>query len=502
MTERPPLSSETPRPQGRPLLPGLALLLLIAGIAGSFLVFGYYVYPVPSGDSQSFLPTALTLDAGLGLRNPVSRFSRDLDPTGQGRYVQYPPLFPWSVALLMPAPTPRAAFLAVALLSVLDLVLAAWLFWRAAGISGRRAASAVWAVAAATLGIATLLLGQQNGRPEPLATLWVLLAAHALLTLRPALSWLPCGVLLGLTGATHPMAGVILGLLLATFLSVRLPVSAALQTIGSLLALSLLVFSAVLALSPPGLGETLDGIRRHADLTIVERHSGERLSTYWITHPGATFYALPFLLLLPAGWQGLRAWRSAVRSPLLCGLCLVVLAVVVWGSSGRSPEHVYNLHLFAPLVFAANLGWAGTSARPSTRALVPAVHALTALGYLRAVVLFGFFLPHGVSLETARADFARIAPLARGPVSVTPSLWVLSDDLERLRTVPAHTPAESLEGDLLILQQNYSGLSTPPDLPGLRLIENHFVDRPCRLFGLPVARTMPGYGFAAYRRES
>lgn len=486
---------------GHSILPRLLLLLLIAGIAGSFLVFGDHVYPVPSGDSQSFLPAALTLDAGLGFHNPVSGLSRTLDPTGQGQFVQYPPLFLWTVALLMPPPGPRSAFLGLAFLGVLNLALAAWLFWRAAAASGRPSPAAAWAVAAATLGIATLLLGQQNGRPEPLATLWALLAAHALLTLRPAAVWLPCGLLLGLTGATHPMAGVILGLLLAAFLSVRLPARAALPAIAGLLALSLLVFFVLLAASPPGIGATLDGIRRHAEITIVERHSGERLVTYWVTHPGATFYALPFLLLLPVAWRGVRAWRSAVRSPLLCGVCLALLAAVVWGSTGRSPEHVYNLLLFAPLVFAANLAWA--SGRPgfSARALVAAIHALTALGYLRAVVLFGFFLTGGVSLETARAHFSRIAPTARGPVSVTPSLWVLADDLERLRTVPAHTPAEELEGDLLILQQNYSGLSAPPRLAGLQLIENHFIDHPCRLFGLPIARTMPGYAFAVYRRE-
>jgi hypothetical protein len=473
----------------------LLLILLTAAIAGSFLLFGYHAYPVPSGDSQAFVPAALSLDAGNGLRNPVAQLSRDLDPAGQARFVQYPPLFPLTIALLMPAPSPRNAFGGLAVLNVLNLVLAVWLFVRCLPLSHGLA------LAAATLGLATSLLGQQTGRPEPLAMLWVLLAAHALLTVKPAAAWLSCGILLGLTGATQPMAGVILGLLLAAFLSVRLPMRAALLATGQLLALSVLVFFAVLALSPLGIGETLDGIRRHADLTLVDRRSGERLITYWITHPGATFYALPFLLLVAPALSGLRAWRSAVRSPLLCGLCLALLAAVVWNSTGRSPEHSYNLVLFAPLVFAANLHWAFRSESEAARALVPAIHALTALGYLRAVVLFGFFLAHGISLETARAQLARIAPTAHGPISVTPSLWVLSEDYSHLRAVPAGTPAEFLEGDLLILQQNYSGQRVPPRLAGLRLVENHFVERSCHLLGLPVARTVPGYAFAVYRRE-
>lgn len=487
-----------------PRLPSLLLALLIAAIAGSFLFFGYHVYPVPSGDSHAFLPAAISLDAGHGLRNPVAQLSRELDPTGEARFVQYPPLFPMTVALLMPTVGPRGAFLVLAFLSVLDLALAVLLFRRVldrAGGETKGASGRVLALSAATLGVATLLLGQQTGRPEPLATLWVLLAAHAALAVKPSAAWLPCGFLLGLTGATQPTGGVILGLLLAVFLSVRLPTRGAIVAILELLVLSLTVFFAVLAISPLGIAETLDGIRRHADLTVVHRQSGELLRTYWITNPGGTFYALPYLLLAVGLLLGSRSWRGAVRSPLLCGLCLIPLAAVLWGSTVRAPEHAYNVLLFAPLVFAANLHQAFRTERKAPRMALPAIHALTSLGYVRALVLFGFFLAHGVSLDAARAQLARLVPMARGPVSVTPSLWVLSDDYERLRAVPAGVSAAGLEGDLLIFQQNYTGQSAPSPIEDLRLVEDRFVDRSPRLFGLPVARTVPGYAFAVYRRE-
>lgn len=475
----------------------LPLLLLTLAIAGSLLVFGYHVYPVPSGDSHAFVPAALSLEAGHGLRNPVAQLSRELDPTGEARFVQYPPLFPLTVALLMPTSGPRGAFLVLAFLSVLDLVLSVLLFRRVLP----DAPGPLLGGMAATLGLATLLVGQQTGRPEPLATLFVLLAAHAALRVRPSALWLPGGLLLGLTGATQPTGGVILGLLLAVFLSVRLPTREALVAILELLALSLAVFFAIVAIGPLGIAETLDGIRRHADLTVVHRQSGESLRTYWITNPGGTFYALPYLLL-PAGLLlGVRTWRGAVRSPILCALCLLPLAVVLWGSTVRAPEHAYNVLLFAPLVFAANLHQAFRSGWRAPRLALPAIHGLTGLGYVRAVVLFGFFLSSGVSLDTARAQLARLAATARGPVSVTPSLWVLADDQQRLRAVPSAIAAAGLEGDLLIYQQNYSGQTTAPAIADLRLVEDHFVHRQCRLFGLPIARTVPGYAFAAYRRE-
>src|SRR5581483_1760490 len=117
--------------------------------------FGASVFPVPSGDSHAFVPPALLLKAGGGLRNPISDLARQLDPTGRARYLQYPPLFPWIVSGLMARPTPSAAFLAIAGLNAINVILCALLLSRAAG-PGRHAMAAV-----ALLGIATLLVGEQ-----------------------------------------------------------------------------------------------------------------------------------------------------------------------------------------------------------------------------------------------------------------------------------------------------------------------------------------------------
>jgi hypothetical protein len=461
---------------GALVLPGL----LIA----SLLAFGATVFPIPSGDSHAFVPPALQLESGGGLRNPISPFTRQLDPTGQARYLQYPPLFPWVLSLLMPRATPRAAYLAIAGLNAVNVVLCALLFARAAASVQRTG----WpAAAAALLGIATLLAGQQTGRPEVLATLWVLLAVHAYLLLPVERSWLPGGVILGLLGATHPMGGLLLGLLAVLAYAARLPTWRALRAAGGTLAVSLAVFAGVLAASPFGLRETLEGLRRHGG-AIATRGSQGSLLTYWITNPGGTFYAIPYLLLL-----ALLAWRArergiAIRSRTLFAAALLPLLAVVWRTGVQIPELSYNVLLFAPVVFAANL----RLARGPAAALA---HGLTGVGYLRCLALFGLFLTQGVPLADARAAFHRLPRTAR--VAVTPSFWVVAEDYDRM-TVFSMADGPPPGAGAVLVQQSYTGLTSPPALPGYRLAENHFIPHPGRILGLRIANTVPGYGYALY----
>jgi hypothetical protein len=454
------------------VLPGLLIVSLLA--------FGASVFPIPSGDSQAFVPPALLLEAGGGLRNPISGLTRQLDPTGRARYLQYPPLFPCTVSALMARPTPAAAFLAIAGLNAVNVVLCALLFARAAG-PGRRAAAG-----AALLGIATLLAGEQTGRPEVLATLWVLLAIHAHLALPPERSWLPAGVILGLLGATHPVGALLLGLLAVLAYAARLPAGRALAISAGTLAASLAVFAGVLAASPYGLRETLGGLLRHGG-AVAARASQGSLIPYWITNPGGTLYALPYLLLIALlVWRGTRR-ELPVRSPVLFAAALLPLLAVAWRTGVSIPELSYNVLLFAPAVFAANLRLAGG---------VALVQGVTGLGYLRQLVLFGIFLTQGVPLAEARAAFQRLPAEAR--VAVTPSFWVVAEDYGRMTVFPlAEGPGAGR--DVVMVQQSYTGLTSPPAIPGYHLVENHFLPHPARLLGIKVSNTVPGYGYAIYR---
>lgn len=475
----------------------LSLFLLAGGIAASFLLFAHHVYPVPTSDSYSFLPPALLLEAGRGLRNPLSELARSLDPQG-ARYLQYPPLFQGALALLMGSATARAAWLALAAINVANVLLTALLLARVARRDGIAAPARTPLLWASLLGAATALLGAQAGRPEVLATTWALLSAHLHLLLPPERAWPAAGLLLGLMAATHPMGALLLGLLTVALYAVRLPLLPALARSAGTLGTGLALFAAVLAAGPFGLADSLAGMFHHATLVFGRRPSGGDLKTYWITNPGATFYALPYLWL-PAA----LAWRAAlgrgvpVRSPRLLAAALLPVLAITWSAGVRTPELVYNLLLFAPLVFAGIVHLASGSRRLSGAAAV--AHGASAIGYLRAVVLFGFFLYQGVPLDEARAGLRRT--WTEGElVAVTPSLWVAAEEYDRMIVFPFGAGEAPPRGDVAMVQQNYSGRIEPPDLPGFALIEDRFVHRRCEIFGVPLARTTPGYGFALYRR--
>lgn len=463
-----------------------ATFILPSLLIVSLLAFGASVFPIPTGDSHAFVPPALLLRAGGELRNPISDLARQLDPTGQARYLQYPPLFPWIVSRLMARPTPAAAFLAIAGINALNVIFCALLFARAA-----RPLPGVTAMA--LLGIATLLVGEQTGRPEVLATLWVLLAIHVHLAMSPERSWLPVGVILGLLGATHPVGALLLGLLAVLAYAVRLPTGRALRMASGTLAVSLAVFVGILAASPYGLRETLEGLRRHGG-AVAARSSQGTLIPYWITNPGGTLYALPYLLLIALLARRAARRELPVRSPALLAAALLPLLAVVWRTGVQIPELSYNVLLFAPAVFAANLRLAGGAGGWPGRGTALA-HGLTGLGYLRHLVLLGLFLAQGVPLAEARGAFRRLPAEAR--VAVTPSLWVVAEDYERMTVFPLAEGPRAGQ-DAVMVQQSYTGLTSPPPLPGYHLVENRFLPHPGRLLGIKVANTVPGYGYAVY----
>lgn len=222
-------------------------------VAALLAVFAYHGYPAPSTDAPSFLVSAINHSLGRGLVNPFYPQIAFGDPTGLHRHVYYPPAFPLVLSALMPSPTPRGAFLAVAALRVVSVLLAALLLCRVAArampsADGDKPRSRqVTLLACFSLcGLATNWL-PTLGRPEALATLLVLLAVLAALTLDGWPRVFAFGVLLGATAATQPMGAVELGLVMALFLAATRRAGAAVLETGAIAALGLAVFALLLA---------------------------------------------------------------------------------------------------------------------------------------------------------------------------------------------------------------------------------------------------------------
>ena len=56
--------------------------------------------------------------------------------------------------------------------------------------------------------------------------------------------------------------------------------------------------------------------------------------------------------------------------------------------------------------------------------------------------------------------------------------------------------------DYLIVGQQFSSKTSPPEVEGFQLVSDHFVRDVPTLLGLKLGRTMPGYGFAVYKARA
>jgi len=152
------------------------LLFLASGlttICVLFVVMSEHEYPVWDGDSQCFLPIAISFSHGDGLVNPIWRPAKAYDESHPERLTWHGFLYPMLLAWLTPSSTYIGIRKVVAGIWVLTLLLSSFAVYQEAS----RFKPADWKrcglVLAAVLGTAGFL--PDGGRPELLVTL--LLAA-------------------------------------------------------------------------------------------------------------------------------------------------------------------------------------------------------------------------------------------------------------------------------------------------------------------------------------
>ena len=185
-------------------------------------------------------------------------------------------------------------------------------------------------------------------------------------------------------------------------------------------------------------------------------------------------------------------------------LALFLTAFAFCFFSLRRPSASYYLMMLAPACAAGALYLFDICGGKDARRLVAlpgsilvVFFAMFSLCLVRDMALFVDYRTEGVSFADAQKDFRHLVRSTDQIISVSESLWVLADEFERIRIVERG----SASGDLMVLQQTQRGSLSPPVIPGYRLLSQHFISHPPRWFGLPIARTMPGYSFAVFARE-
>lgn len=484
----------------------LVALLLAVALAG----FAWTGYPPPSTDAPGFLVSAINVALGKGLVNPLYPLATLADPSGQSRHIYHAPLFPLVLATLMPWPTPQGAFLAIALLRAASLLLSVCFFSKllSAGGAAWRWPEAGFA-AASLCGLATHWV-PTVGRAEALGTLWVLLAALAPFYLAGATLLLALGTLAGTLAATHPIGGVELVVAAGLYLAARLDTR---RWVGAWLAIvfaALVVFTGLLAVSPYGLRESIDGMIRASPFTpwlVPPELGGWRA---WISDRRTTLYG-PFVLLSLA--CGTRLLMRDVRrrgSPAGFALCMALfLACFYVGSLTFRSLRNYNLLVMAPILFGLVLAWrCGSATRPPTPARSAAqvvafgLVLATGAGFFGRLVALPVFLKDYRTLAQARDAWHRLEQQTDARVAIVGNLWVLSEDYARMQLAPFGSEGRlARQRLLLVLAQREEHAGRAPEIPGYRKVADFFNPRRALRRGLLGLFLEDDYAFAVYQPQ-
>lgn len=460
-----------------------ALWTLTCLLGLTLIGFASYGYPAPTTDAPLFLPTAISVELGRGLVVPLPVRVTDVDPTGQKRYLFHAPLFPLAVSLLMTSPTPRAAFLAVAVLRSLSLLMAAHFFLgllSRAGIALDRTAG--FLIAGSLVGLATGWL-PTIGRPEALATVWVLAGAIAILRLSGWHLVVALGVALGLLGATHPFAAVEATLLIGLYCAAVFNHREALLRTGLVTVLGLAVFAVVMTATPHGLWQNLAGMVRAYGRGPRWSPPGTDWWRPWVTVRRSLLYGPLVLGALLAGAHLLaRRCRDMGSRIVMCGFAALFAAALYHGSVAFHSRRNYNALVLSPILYGVALLWIWLSPDRTSRGwVIWARRALalsmlaTTVGFLGHVMAFPWFLRHAHTLGSARAEWRRLHLATGRSRAMVGHAWVLSEDYDAMRLANLDEIKATPEPKpVLVLGQPRGHRGDAPPVPGFVLFHDFF----------------------------
>ncbi len=503
-----------------------SIAVLVISLATLLITFGYTGYPLPGADAVAFIPTAIQFKQGLGLVNEIYDLPLDIGLQTGYRFVYYVPLFPVVLSLLMQDATPQSAFVGIAVLNSLTLAICAFLFYRIAlAASPRRTLSGFGflMVCLCLIGMGSRFTGQNDGRPEALATLLIAIACLLPFFFRHRSLYLPIllGLLLGLMGATQAWGAVVFAFLIGGYFSLFQKGKDFLKSLGMVYSVSLVCFLIVLLLaSPYGIMETLLGTKAHAAYqseNAFQRYGMlpplKDLVHYYFLKSRMTFYGLVAIFSAVSGFYWWRHYQGQIALPICLGLFATGIFALVYMSCVRTPFSSYNLFLFTPVLFGVclytllHLTQSETKYRTLLQTTGLLMLSLTTIGFIWTTLAFPGFLQHGMSLQQARQVFREVESTTDRPIGISRTLWVLSENYQQMfiyegpQTYPK-VSGHKYSNALLVKQQNYLDFKPADAIDNHPLQRHFFVQHKPRLFGIPIESTPPGYQFAVYHPKN
>ncbi len=475
------------------------------------VAFGYTGYSLHGSlDSTFFIPPAISLAIGQGFRNPISDLRSEWgDPTGQERYLYFPPLFSLVISSFIlktsSIPPSQQAFLGTGILSAIAILLTSLVFYKVATLHGKKFDFLSAFLISSILFIILRTLWSIMSRPETLESIF--LATGFLIALGARRPWkliISFATILGLMAATHPFGTLFFASFVGLFFSFIYKWRRSLAYTGAVYALGVVAFFVIMQASPYGIFETFTGVLNHSSHEL-QRISID-LAVVFIKSPHAILYGMMMIFSAFFCAHFYLRHRDRIKAlfpflifaTIICFLMAYFILIEI---------KTYYALLFSILIFSFFIYYIThvLNIRPLKYSLLLFV-AFFAVLSLKTLLIFPFYIKDGTSIANGRVEFEKIiARYPRTDMFLAGSLWVLSENYDQFHSISDLPMDRKTRPPLLIvLDQNQSYMELDPtpepltEVEGCPLIENRFVGKIPELFGVKLANAMPGYGFAVY----
>lgn len=487
------------------------------------VILAYNMYPVPDGDAIGPVPAIKAFATTGILKNNLFLIPSTIDPSGQGRYLAYPPGVPWFFGALLSLfrqTSYQSTLIVLALARCSSVIIFTRVIIEAVREQKCRIDLGKLLLTLVLIASNAFFLFASNGRSEILSiliatiSLWAaciikpITLRHLVLQMSVALLF-PVSIANGLIGASIYFVYL--------FFDIRRTRTRFLLFATTSLA-SIAVFVSSYMLVNVSVQDGLAGILLHANNAVV----GYTMKISILQSFGyyRSWIVFGIIALVQLGINLSKAWRNKLESwmdrLLLIATCSVLI-ILSYFFGGRFASQHYNLYAFLPIYqfMAYKLAMEPSTNSPNYqrliwRPLLLVAASLSLLQPVQAIVLFPYYLASGSTYSEMLNKFDKV-DAKNCHIVYTVGIAML-DDKQRgsqyqLDSLSRIMPTERMKIDkhkdscVVAFVQEVNSNSKPPQ--GMKLIAD-FADKSVytrMLRSLKILNSPKGYSFKAYAGE-
>lgn len=494
----------------------IAVFFAVFFIVSTLFIFAVNAYPVSGGDSVLYIPAAINLKLDNGFVNQLSPAFLSGDPTGEGKFLSLPPLWPIALSWLMSTGTPQAAYIAMFIMNVVTILLASFVYAKILIPEWQKASwyrIAVYVFSLFSLASITVFY---PGRPETLTRLLTVISLMGFVSPYKKWLWAVLGIALGLNIATSPGPAILFGPLIGIFFAFHYPAKKALWMTFLTYVTSIAVAVGIIEIFSYGIGQVLQGLYRHffvvqsgnlgdhfqeVKVTLVpifNKAFALGLLTILTTSGSAAFAGSVFSLSFAYAIALYRRWKEkvAARAPLCFFTALMAGALFLF--LFLRPVTYYILAL-VPLSILI-VGYYATSIARSKmlKAASLVILMLSSMTFFHRLVLFPTFLREGVSLAEAREKFEGLPLKPDERIGVDGTIWPVSEKYNQMYLWGSEEDV-MYPRTTIIMREGLNGWTELPEKWSYcRKIQDFSTHKKPVLFSVTLTNAIPGYAFNVY----